>query len=300
MAGCRLELMNAGSAIPIGGSSVPEDAQYVESVVRQSGTSFYWAMRLLPPEKRQAMFAIYAFCREVDDIADDPGNEIEKREQLARWREEIDWIYGGQPTQRVSRALVHPSKRFNLRQEDFEAIVAGMEMDAGDRVRIADIVELTFYCDRVACAVGRLSTRVFGVDEPTGSHLAKALGQALQLTNILRDLEEDAHRDRLYLPEDLLRAQGIESTEDPLAVLEHPASTEVFSQIAEVARSRFEEAAAVLATCDRRRVRPATIMMEVYQRTFKRLTSRGWGRWAEPVSVPKIEKLWVAFRHGVI
>ncbi len=280
--------------------STAVDDEHVEALVRRSGTSFYWAMRLLPPEKRQAMFAIYAFCREVDDIADDPGDETAKRRRLADWRGEIDRLYAGEPSRRISQALLHPSSRFDLRKEDFEAIVAGMEMDAGDRVRIADTAELTLYCDRVACAVGRLSTRVFGVDEPTGGRLAMALGQALQLTNILRDLEEDAYRDRLYLPQDLLRAHGIGPTEDALAVLLNPASAEVFSNIAELARGQFSEAAAILATCDRRQVRPATIMMEVYRRTFKRLASRGWRRWSEPVSVPKIEKLWVAFRHGMI
>lgn len=299
MAERESEPMNAGTTLSKDPAPT-EDIQYVESVVRRSGTSFYWAMRLLPSEKRQAMFAIYAFCREVDDIADDPGDEAEKRARLSGWREEIDKIYRGNPTERVARALVHPSQRFNLRKEDFKAIVAGMEMDAGDRVRIANTSELTLYCDRVACAVGRLSTRVFGVDEPTGLHLAEELGQALQLTNILRDLEEDAYRNRLYLPEDLLRVHGILSSEDALAVLRHPASTSIFQEVAEIAQARFSGAAKVLADCDRRKVRPARIMMEVYMRTFKKLTSRGWRRWSEPVSVPKIEKLWVAFRHGVV
>ncbi len=299
MAGLKSETMNAQTAVS-SGPAATKDIDYVELVVRQSGTSFYWAMRLLPPEKRRAMFAIYAFCREVDDIADDPGEEAGKRKRLAEWREEIERLYDGAPTRRVSRALVHPLQRFNLRKDDFEAIVAGMEMDAGDRVRMADTAELTLYCDRVACAVGRLSNRVFGIEEPIGGHLATALGQALQLTNILRDLEEDARRDRLYLPEDVLRAHGIESTGDALAVLKHPASAEVFAHVAKTARERFSEAETVLAACDRRQIRPATIMMEVYRRTFKKLTSRGWRRWAEPVSVPTIEKLWVAFRYGVI
>ncbi len=129
MAGFNHEIMSTGRASPID-MSATEDIQYVESVVRRSGTSFYWAMRLLPPEKRQAMFAIYAFCREVDDIADDPGAETEKRTRLAAWREEIGRIFGGNPTQQVSRAVVHASKSFDLRKGDFEAIVAGMEMDA--------------------------------------------------------------------------------------------------------------------------------------------------------------------------
>jgi len=299
MAGFDCVTMVPGRALPIDNSDT-EDIHYVESIVRRSGTSFYWAMRLLPLEKRQAMFAIYAFCREVDDIADDPGDEASKRSRLADWRNEIARMYQGDPTRSVSRAVIQASKRFDLRKEDFEAIVAGMEMDAGDRVRIADTTELTLYCDRVACAVGRLSTQIFGVEEPKGRQLAKELGQALQLTNILRDLEEDAHRDRLYLPEDLLRAHGIKTTEDPMTVLKQPEATAVFQQISEVAQARFSGAAKVLSSCDRRQVRPATIMMEVYLRTFNRLMSRGWRKWAEPVSVPKIEKLWVALRHGVI
>jgi len=173
-------------------------------------------------------------------------------------------------------------------------------MDAADRLRIADMDELILYCDRVACAVGRLSNRVFGVDEPTGDRLARALGQALQLTNILRDLDEDARRDRLYLPEDMLRARGILGTEDACKVLREPAIVEVCERIAEIARNRFAEAAAVLAECDRRDTRPAMIMMQVYRRTLRRLMFRGWRRWAEPVSVSPAEKLWVALRYGMI
>jgi phytoene synthase len=141
---------------------------------------------------------------------------------------------------------------------------------------------------------------VFGVDEPTGDRLALALGQALQLTNILRDLKEDARRDRLYLPEEMLRAHGVVGTEDACRVLEQPAAAEVCEGIAEIARNRFAEAAAVLAKCDRRDTRPAVIMMEIYRRMLRRLMFRGWRRWAEPVSVSPAEKLWVAFRYGMI
>jgi phytoene synthase len=160
--------------------------------------------------------------------------------------------------------------------------------------------ELILYCDRVACAVGRLSNRVFGVGEPACDRLARALGQALQLTNILRDLKEDAKRDRLYLPEDMLRAHGVIDTEDACRVLEQPAVEAVCERIAEIARNRFAEAAAVLAQCDRRDTRPALIMMEVYRRTLRRLMFRGWRRWAEPVSVSSAEKLWVTFRYGIV
>lgn len=276
------------------------DLDHVESVVRRSGTSFYWAMRILPEEKRRAMFAVYAFCREVDDIADDPGEVPAKLIALGQWRDEIERLYDRAPRMPISRALLAPVQRFGLRKTDFLAVIDGMEMDAADRLRIADMDELILYCDRVACAVGRLSNRVFGVDEPTGDRLARALGQALQLTNILRDLDEDARRDRLYLPEDMLRARGILGTEDACKVLREPAIVEVCERIAEIARNRFAEAAAVLAECDRRDTRPAMIMMQVYRRTLRRLMFRGWRRWAEPVSVSPAEKLWVALRYGMI
>ena len=279
---------------------VAGDLDHVETVVRQSGTSFYWAMRLLPEEKRRAMFAVYAFCREVDDIADDPGDMPAKLIGLGRWRDEIGRLYDRDPRQPISRALLGPVGRFGLDKVDFLAVIDGMEMDAADRLRIADMDELDLYCDRVACAVGRLSNRVFGVDEPAGGRLAAALGQALQLTNILRDLEEDATRDRLYLPKDILRAHGVTDTEDARSVLADPAVADICERIAEIARKRFTEAAVILAKCDRKDTRPAVIMMEVYRRTLRRLMDRGWRRWSEPVSVSPAEKLWVAVRYGIV
>jgi phytoene synthase len=175
-----------------------------------------------------------------------------------------------------------------------------MEMDADPHVRMRDMAELNLYCDRVACAVGRMSVRVFGVVQPEGDRLAAAEGEALQLTNILRDLKEDALRGRLYLPADLLAAAGIDDLADPARVLADPRIAGICEQLAGLARRRFADAAALLAACDRRQVRPAIIMMEVYRRTLVRLVRRGWRRWAEPVTVPPAEKLWVALRHGVM
>jgi squalene synthase HpnD len=281
-------------------SAVPP-LTYVEQVVRASGTSFYWAMRFLPLLKRQAMFAVYAFCRQVDDIADGPpGQTAAKQRALGGWRQEIERLYDGMAERPVAAALLRPVERFDLRKEDFLAVIDGMEMDAADRIRFADMAELQLYCDRVACAVGRLSVRIFGVPQPTGDALASALGQALQLTNILRDLKEDAGRDRLYLPADLLRARCITAGSDAEAALRHAAIIDVCEQLAALAARRFEEAASLVAQCDRRQVRPAAIMMEIYRRTLERLNGRGWGRWAEPVCIPSAEKLWVALRYGMI
>jgi phytoene synthase len=280
-------------------SAVPP-LTYVEQVVRQSGSSFYWAMRFLPLEKRQAMFAVYAFCRQVDDIADEPGQIAAKQQALGGWRQEIERLYDGMAEWPVAAALLRPVERFDLRKEDFLAVIDGMEMDAAHSIRIADMEELHRYCDRVACAVGRLSVRIFGVPQPTGDALASALGQALQLTNILRDLKEDARRDRLYLPAALLRSRGVAVGSDAEAVLRHSAIIGACEQLSGLAARRFEEAASLSAVCDRRQIRPAVIMMEVYRRTLERLNGRGWGRWAEPASVSSAEKLWVALRYGMI
>jgi squalene synthase HpnD len=288
------------SGVPHGADaeSTEADSVEVERIVRRSGTSFFWAMRLLPELKRRAMFAVYAFCREVDDIADDGDSLTAKRGGLADWRDEVDHLFAGRPRRAISRELLPFLTTFDLQKQDFIAIIDGMEMDAADRLRIVDMQELELYCDRVACAVGRLSVRVFGVPQPDGDRLAKAQGEALQLTNILRDLKEDARRDRLYLPADLLRAAGV-PTADPQAALADARIVPVCERLAELAKRRFVEAGALVAACDRRQVRPAVIMMEVYRRTLQRLIRRGWERRSEPVSVPSMEKLWVALRYGV-
>jgi squalene synthase HpnD len=276
------------------------DREQVEDLVRKAGTSFYWAMRWLPSDKRAAMFAVYAFCRVVDDIADDPGEEAGKRQELNDWRHEIHRAYGGEPYRAITRALLAPIHRYDLRRRDFLDVIDGVEMDAADRVRITDLDQLHLYCDRVACAVGRLSVRIFGLPESLGDPLAGALGEALQLTNILRDIKEDADRDRLYLPADLLAGQGVTGAESAEMVVRHQDVAAVCKRLAALAEQRFAEARAIADRCDRRLVRPARIMMEVYRLTFERLNDRGWQRWAEPVRVSSAEKLWVALRHGAV
>lgn len=276
-----------------------DPAAYAEDVVRRSGSSFFWAMRRLPIEKRQAMYAIYAFCREVDDIADDPGEEADKRAQLGQWRNEIERVYVESARFPVAKALIEPVRRFDLPRDDFRIMIDGMEMDAGNSVRISDMDELNLYCDRVACSVGRLSNRVFGVEEELGNKVAFALGQALQLTNILRDVAEDAERDRLYLPEDLLSAHGIDS-ENIDEVLTHPRLADVCELLAEIAQRRFSESRDLLALCNRAQMRPAIMMMEVYDAILVRLLRRGWNNLDIPVTLSKIKKLWVAFRYGMM
>ena len=271
----------------------------IRARVQAAGTSFYWAMRLLPEARRDAMFAIYAFCREVDDIADSGDAPAEKRRALEAWRGEIAALYAGHPVGMIGRALLEAVGAFNLRREDFLAVIDGMEMDAAGEIRAPALAELDLYCDRVASAVGRLSVRAFGVESRAADRVAHSLGRALQLTNILRDLAEDAGRGRLYLPRELLQAHGVESS-DPAEVLSHPSLPLVCEALATIAEGHFADARRAMAQCPRRPMRPAASMEAVYRAILRRLRRRGWRRLTRPVSLPKPFKLWLALRYGLL
>src|SRR5215472_3192908 len=210
-----------------------------------SGSSFYAAMRILPREQREAMFQIYSFCRQVDDIADSHGPREERLAALQKWRDDIDALYRGQPPARLSD-YVASVKRFDLQRADFLAIVDGMEMDVPQDIRAPDLATLDLYCDRVASAVGRLSVRVFGLPQEDGILLAHHLGRALQLTNILRDIDEDAALGRLYLPREGLLLAGITS-DDPVKVATDRALPKVCAGIVARARTHFEKANEIMA-----------------------------------------------------
>ena len=186
---------------------------------RASGSSFYTAMRILPRAQREAMFEIYSFCRLVDDVADSTAPHAERRPQLAEWRQRIEAIYAGTSAVRSAGARAGGRATSSSQKEDFLAVIDGMDMDAAEDIRAPDWAKLDLYCDRVASAVGRLSVRVFGMAENDGIALAHHLGRALQLTNILRDIDEDAEIGRLYLPAEELRKAGIDSTDPERTVL---------------------------------------------------------------------------------
>jgi squalene synthase HpnD len=271
-----------------------DDADRAEMAerVERSGTSFYWSMRLLPRAKREAMFAIYAFCRAVDDLADEPAPVESKRAGLAEWRAEIDRLYAGRPTHAVARALVEPVARFGLRREDFLAVIDGCEMDANGPVVAPDWATLRLYCARVAGAVGRLSVHVFGAAGPEGDRLAASLGEAVQLTNLLRDLAEDARDGRFYLPRELLQQHGVPIS--PAMALSHPALARVCLEVARAAEARFTEAGQALAKLPRRPLTPARIIMGIYRRLLAKLVAQGFRRLEPKVRLTKGEKLRIA------
>ena len=265
---------------------------------RASGSSFYNAMRILPRPQRAAMFEIYSFCRQVDDIADSSGPRGERRDELDRWRADIDALYAGRAIPRT-QGLVAPVKDFALKREDFHAIIEGMEMDVVADIRAPDDATLDRYCDRVASAVGRLSVRVFGMEDRDGVALAHHLGRALQLTNILRDLDEDAAFGRLYLPSEALRDAGIAAT-DPGTVLASPALGKVCARLVERARAHFAQAGEIMARSPRRTVRAPRIMGEAYRLILDSLVDRGWSPPRRSIHLSRARLLWIIMRHAFI
>jgi len=271
----------------------------MEQTVKRAASSFYWGMRLLERPRRYGMYAIYAFCRLADDIADEPGDEDDKRRRLDAWRAEIGRLYQGCPTEPVARALLGPVAEYGLAAEDFIAVIDGCEMDVGQGLIRPSLAELELYCDRVACAVGRLSVQVFGEPGPAGRAVADSTGLALQYTNILRDVVVDAKIGRLYLPDELLTRHGIES-HDPLVVVAHPALPLVCRDFAELARAQFARSDQAMSVCSRRAMRPATLMREMYRSLFRRLDAEGFVPRDPPVKVPAAAKLWCVVRHGLV
>ena len=269
--------------------------EHTQAAARAAGSSFYSGMRILPRPQREAMFEIYAFCRAVDDIADDPGPREPRQRQLRQWRGDIAALYDGTPPRQL-HGLAQAVKKFDLQRQDFLAVIDGMEMDVVADIRAPDAATLALYCDRVACAVGRLSVRVFGMEHETGLELADHLGRALQLTNILRDLDEDAALGRLYLPREALRGAGIISA-DPAAVLANPMLGEACSVLVEQARAHFRAAAGIMAQHPRRAVRAPRIMAEAYGLILDRLVQRGFVPPRAPVRLPKARLLLIVLRN---
>ncbi len=267
------------------------------AVTQKSGSSFYTAMRILPRPQREAMYAVYAFCRAVDDIADEGGSRDQRAAGLAEWRDDIDRLYGGQTTARTTE-LAAPVTRFGLRQDDLLAVIDGMQMDADADIQAPDWATLDLYCDRVASAVGRLSVRIFGMAEAPGQDLAHHLGRALQLTNILRDIDEDAGIDRLYLPHEALLAAGITST-DPAIVVADPRIGAACAPVLARARDHFERAEAIMAGQPRAAVKAPRIMAGVYRMILDKIERRGFALPRERARVPKLQLVLTVARHGL-
>jgi len=267
--------MPSATALPSYPSSDRRDDKIISAQVRAAGSSFYWAMRLQPRDKRAGLFAVYAFCREVDDIADGDAGVADPIRALETWTARIDDVFDGSAQTPLERTLVTAIERFGLRKADFLAIIEGMLMDAHGPIQRPDFETLTHYCDCVASAVGRLCIRIFGDASDAAKRLASEQGQALQLTNILRDIEEDAQRERIYIPDDILKRHGVEAL-PPKALIGHAALQPIRQEIGALALERFQAAEAAAAQCDPVAIRPAMMMMDAYRQTFDTWAANDW------------------------
>ena len=277
--------------------SAGPDMAALEAKVAQS--SFYAAMKMMPPKGRAGMFAIYAFCRAVDDIADDlQGTRPERAAALDQWRRDLDALYsGGDPGQ--ARFLADAVFDFRLEKADFVAVIDGMAMDVEADIVAPASVTLDLYCDRVASAVGRLSVKVFGMEREQGIALSHHLGRALQLTNILRDLDEDAGISRLYVSAEALALAGI-PVSDPATVIADPRIDIAARQLAVQARAHYEAADKIMKASVRGDVRAPRLMRAAYGRILGHMLAVGWAPPRRRVSLSKVEKLWVLVRHGLM
>lgn len=268
--------------------------QYCQNKTAQSGSSFYYSFKFLSHERRRAITALYAFCREVDDVVDECTDEGVARTTLAWWRGQVADIYTGKPQHPVAIALVPLVKEFHMPQEHLLEIIDGMEMDLNQH-QYEDFKHLQLYCYRVASVVGLLAAEIFGYQDRKTLKYAHDLGIALQLTNIIRDVGEDARRGRIYLPQDEMAQFGV-LPNDILAARESEAFQQLMKFQIERAQHFYDQALSELPAIDRKAQRTGLIMAAIYRATLEEVVYTGCHVLRERVSLPPLRKLWIALK----
>ncbi|TAH47007.1 MAG: squalene synthase HpnD [Betaproteobacteria bacterium] len=266
--------------------------EYCQQKAARSGSSFYYSFMFLPPERRQAITALYAFCREVDDVVDECHDLSIAQTKLEWWRQEVARVYGGTPTHPVGHALKDVNAGFNLPQEQLLEIIDGMAMDLS-QTRYLDFKALQLYCYRVASVVGLLAAEIFGYRDRQTLKYAHDLGLAFQLTNIIRDVGEDARRGRIYLPiEDLQRFDV--PARDILEARYSDAFRELMSFQAQRAEQFYEQAFASLPAVDRKAQRPGLVMAAIYRTLLREIAADGFQVLDRRTSLTPLRKVWLA------
>ena len=267
-------------------------SEALATLVRKSRSSFYYSFLLLPRPKRDAIYAVYALCRAVDDIADDPGDVEAKAERLKGWREELDRCYAGRPTHPITRALRDCLNRYPIPKGYFEELIAGVEMDL-TITRYRTFADLTRYCYRVASVVGLICIEIFGYRREATKEYAINLGLALQLTNILRDLKTDGRRGRIYLPQEDLERFGYRE-DDLLHCRYTPGFFPLMRFEADRARDYFRRAAESLPSEDRKSMVTAEIMGRIYRETLEMIARKEFRVFEDRIALSRARKIRLA------
>jgi len=271
--------------------------EYCQQKAASSGSSFYYSFLFLPPERRRAITALYAFCREVDDVVDEGLDPQVAAAKLAWWRNEVANLFAGKPQHPVARALEPHLKSFNITAERLNQIIDGMEMDLR-QTRYLDWTGLERYCFHVAGVVGLLAASIFGYRDERTLEYAKNLGIAFQLTNIIRDVGEDARKNRVYLPVEDLQRFGVPAA-DVLQSKQTPAFRSLMEFEAERALGYYEKAMAALPAQDRRAQRPGLIMAAIYRTLLNEIRREGFQVLTRRTSLTPLRKFWIAWRTWV-
>jgi phytoene synthase len=271
--------------------------EYCQQKAASSGSSFYYSFLFLPPERRRAITALYAFCREVDDVVDEGMDPQVAATKLAWWRNEVHELFAGNAHHPVTRALDPFREKFGLSEQRLNEIIDGMEMDLR-QTRYLDWKGLEAYCYRVASVVGLLAAGIFGYRNERTLEYAKNLGIAFQLTNIIRDVGEDARKNRVYLPMEDLQRFGVPAA-DILQAKETPAFRSLMEFQAARARSYYEQAMSALPADDRRAQRPGLIMAAIYRTLLDEIQREGFQVLKQRTSLTPVRKLWIAWKTWV-
>ena len=271
--------------------------EYCQQKAAASGSSFYYSFLFLPAERRRAITALYAFCREVDDVVDETSEAQVAAAKLAWWRLEVSNLFDGKPQHPVTRALAVFKDRFSIGQERLNEIIDGMEMDL-TQTRYLDWAGLERYCHRVAGAVGLLASGIFGYRDPRTLDYARELGTAFQLTNIIRDVGEDARKNRIYLPVADLKEFGVPAA-DILQARETPEFGRLMAFEAARARAHYDKALQVLPGADRRQQRPGLIMAAIYRTLLDEIERDGFRVLTRRTSLTPLRKFWIAWRTWI-
>lgn len=271
--------------------------EYCQQKTVQSGSSFYYSFLFLPPERRRAITALYAFCREVDDTVDETSDPSVARIKLAWWRTEVSTMYKGTPTHPVTQALQPHVATYQLEEQHLQAIIDGMEMDL-DQSRYLDFAGLQKYCWRVAGVVGILSASIFGTTRPETLLYAEKLGLAFQLTNIIRDVGDDARRGRIYIPVNELQQFNVTAAD--ILNFRHSEKFEALMRFQnERAQRTYDEALALLPKADRRAQRPGLMMAAIYRTLLDEIARDNFQVLNQRISLTPLRKLWLAWKTYV-